>query len=98
MAKIYADFIYIQPYEDGNKRTAICLFNSMLLSKGIAPPPISLINDEQMVEAFYKAQDKDYTMLHDIVVERYKAMESNSRNNEGQEKEESKNNKEFKKE
>lgn len=57
----------------------------MLLSKGITPPPISLINDEQMVEAFYKAQDKDYTMLQDIVVERYKEMESTSRNNEGQE-------------
>lgn len=97
IAKIYADFIYIQPYEDGNKRTAICLFNSMLLSKGITPPPISLINDEQMVEAFYKAQDKDYTMLQDIVVERYKAIESASGNNEGQEKEENNVNKEFEK-
>lgn len=78
IAKIYADFINIQPYEDGNKRTAMCLFNSMLLSKDIVPPPISLINNEQMVKAFYKVQDeKDYTMLQDIIVEQYKKMQSN---------------------
>lgn len=78
IVKIYADFINIQPYEDGNKRTAMCLFNSMLLSKDIVPPPISLINNEQMVKAFYKVQDeKDYTMLQDIIVEQYKKMQSN---------------------
>ena len=43
----------------------------MLLSKGIIPPPISLVNDEQMVEAFYKAENKDYTMMQDIIFERY---------------------------
>ncbi len=88
MAKIYAEFVYIQPYEDGNKRTALCLFNSMLLSKGITPPPISLINDEQMVDAFHKAQYKDYTMLQDVVIQRYKTMEADGKNKEGQKKEE----------
>lgn len=63
IAKIYADFIFIQPYEDGNKRTAMCVFNSMLISKGIVPPPISLINDNQMVKAYYNAHEKDYEML-----------------------------------
>lgn len=74
IAKIYADFIYIQPYEDGNKRTATCLLNSMLLSKGIIPPPISLANDVQMAEAFYKVQNNDYEMLQDVIVERSKTM------------------------
>ena len=89
IAKIYADFIYVQPYEDGNKRTATCLLNSMLLSKGIIPPPISLVNDEQMVEAFYKAENKDYTMMQDIIFERYKTMQLNNGNNKGRDKEES---------
>lgn len=75
ITKIYVDFIYIQPYEDGNKRTGLCLFNSMLLSKGIVPPPISLINNERMTEAFYKVQDNDYTMLQDIIVNEYKEMQ-----------------------
>lgn len=83
ITKIYVDFIYMQPYEDGNKRTALCLFNSMLLSKGIIPPPISLINDEQMIEAFYKVQYNDYTMLQDIVIKEYRKMQSdNSTNSE----------------
>lgn len=71
IAKIYADFIYIQPYEEGNKRTAMCLLNSMFLSKGIIPPPISLINDEQMVQAFSKAGNKDYKMLQDLIIDKY---------------------------
>ena len=74
ITKIYADFIYVQPYEDGNKRTATCLFNSMLFSKGITPPPISLSNDEQIVEAIYNAKDKDYTMLQDVIIDRYRAL------------------------
>ncbi len=72
IAKIYADFVYIQPYEDGNKRTATCLLNTMLLSKGIIPPPISLSNGgEELGEAFSKAHNKDYTMLQDIMNDKY---------------------------
>lgn len=78
ITKVYVDFIYIQPYEDGNKRTALCLFNSMLLSKGIVPPPISLINNEQMTEAFYKVQQNDYTMLQDIIINEYRKMQSDN--------------------
>ena len=71
ISKIYADFVYIQPYEDGNKRTATCLLNSMLLSKGILPPPISLSNDgKELGKAFSNAHDKDYTMLQDMIVSR----------------------------
>ena len=76
IAKIYADFIFIQPYEDGNKRTAMCLFNSMLMSKGIVPPPISLTNDDQMVKAYYNAHEKDYEMLQSVVTEKYRKVEN----------------------
>ena len=76
IAKIYADFIFIQPYEDGNKRTAACLFNSMLMSKEIVPPPISLTNDDQMVKAYYNAHEKDYEMLQSVVTEKYRKVEN----------------------
>lgn len=76
IAKIYADFIFIQPYEDGNKRTAMCVFNSMLISKGIVPPPISLINDNQMVKAYYNAHEKDYEMLQSVITEKYRKVEN----------------------
>ena len=82
ITKIYMDFICIQPYQDGNKRTAICLFNSMLLSKGIVPPPISLINDERMGKAYRKVLEKDYTMLQDLIIEKYTKMHDTGENNE----------------
>lgn len=90
IAKIYADFIFIQPYEDGNKRTAMCVFNSMLISKGIVPPPISLTNDDQMVKAYYNAHEKDYEMLQNVVIEKYKEMlGSGAQNREETKREES---------
>lgn len=90
IAKIYADFIFIQPYEDGNKRTAMCLFNSMLMSKGIVPPPISLTNDDQMVKAYYNAYEKNYEMLQNVVIEKYREMvRSEAQNREETKKEES---------
>lgn len=90
IAKIYADFIFMQPYEDGNKRTAMCVFNSMLMSKGIVPPPISLINDDQMVKAYYNAHEKDYEMLQSIVIEKYREMlRSGAQNREETKREES---------
>ncbi len=90
ISKIYADFIFMQPYEDGNKRTAMCLVNSMLMSKGIVPPPISLINDDQMVKAYYNAHEKDYEMLQSVVTEKYREMlRSGAQNREETKREES---------
>lgn len=90
IAKIYADFIFIQPYEDGNKRTAMCVFNSMLMSKGIVPPPISLTNDDQMVKAYYNVHGKDYEMLQSVVTEKYRKMlRSGAQNREETKREES---------
>lgn len=74
VTKIYADFMFIQPYEDGNKRTALCLLNSMLISKNIVPPAISLVNNQDMVKAFYKVQEKDYTMLQDLFIKKHREM------------------------
>lgn len=66
--------MFIQPYEDGNKRTALCLLNSMLISKNIVPPAISLVNNQDMVKAFYKVQEKDYTMLQDLFIKKHREM------------------------
>ncbi len=71
LAKIVADFVYLQPYEDGNKRTAISLFNSMMMSKGLIPPPISIINDFEMGKAFEEAKKKDYTSIQEFFVSKY---------------------------
>lgn len=98
IAKIYADFIFIQPYEDGNKRTAMCLFNSMLMSKEIVPPPISLTNDDQLVKAYYNAHEKDYEMLQSVVAEKYRETKNiPDNNNNKQEEMESNYKKEFEK-
>lgn len=78
VTKIYADFMFMQPYEDGNKRTALCLLNSMLISKNIIPPVLSLVNDEEMIKAFYKVQEKDYLMLQKLVFEKCTEMKKTS--------------------
>lgn len=68
--KIFLDFIYIQPYEDGNKRTSISLLNSMLISKGIIPPVISLVNDEEMIEVFRETEKGDYSQIQELLVKK----------------------------
>ncbi|MDR0978772.1 MAG: Fic family protein [Lachnospiraceae bacterium] len=76
LAKIYSDFIYIQPYEDGNKRTATCLLNKMFLSKGLLPPVVSLVNDDRFIEAVLKAKEQDYSDLEDLILSEYKKVNS----------------------
>lgn len=78
VTKIYADFMFIQPYQDGNKRIALCLLNSMLMSKNVTPPVVSLVNDEEMVKAFHKAGEKDYDMLQRLVIEKCTEMKKTS--------------------
>ena len=76
----------------------MCVFNSMLMSKGIVPPPISLTNDDQMVKAYYNAHEKDYEMLQNVVIEKYRKMKSiTDNNNNKQEEMESNYKKEFEK-
>lgn len=79
LSKIVADFVYLQPYENGNKRTAISLFNSMMMSKGLIPPPISITNDIEIGLAFEKAKKKDYTAIQELFVSKYeKNLNSNN--------------------
>lgn len=64
---IFVDFLDIHPYENGNKITATCLLNNMLLSKGIIPPPISLANDEKLGEAFAQKGKEKYNAVEEII-------------------------------
>ncbi len=78
ISKIYTDFLFLKPYEDGNKRTAICLFNKMILANKLIPPCISLINKESLIEAYKKAyKNNDYTMIEDLILARYKKLKNN---------------------
>ncbi len=43
--EILGDVMMSQVFRDGNKRTAKCLFNSMLMSRGIVPPIVDLNQD-----------------------------------------------------
>lgn len=42
---VMGDVMMHQAFRDGNKRTAKCLFNSMLMSRGIVPPVVDLNQD-----------------------------------------------------
>ena len=50
----------------------------MLISKNIIPPQISLVNDQEMIKAYYKAQEKDYTMLQNLIIEKYNTTKSDN--------------------
>lgn len=50
----------------------------MLISKNIIPPVVSLVNDEEMIKAFYKVQEKDYTMLQKLVIKKCTEMKKTS--------------------
>lgn len=75
VSRIYADFIDIHPYEDGNKIASTCLLNIMLLSKGIVPPPISPINDEKLGEVFQKKGEEKYTAIEELITNGCKNIE-----------------------
>lgn len=66
-SEIFADFIWIQPFNDGNKRTALYVLNQMFLSKGIIPPLLSVARDSDFTKSISKTQNKDYTDLKEII-------------------------------
>ena len=73
-SEILADFIYTQPFNNGNKRTALYVFNSMLLSKGLIPPILSVARDNDFTKVLYKCQNKDYDDLKDLLVSKVAKM------------------------
>lgn len=74
VSRIFAKFVYLQPFEDCNKRTGICLLNAMFQSKGIKPVPFSVTHSKYLrYEVFKNAYDRagqgNYSALEDVMVE-----------------------------
>jgi len=70
MARIKSVFQDIHPYEDSNKRTSICLINSMLLARGIIPPVISRGNDSKVQLAEISSSEEEYEEMENLILEK----------------------------
>ena len=73
ITRIFGKFVFLQPFEDCNKRTGICLLNAMLQSRGIRPIPFSVTHCKQlpyeMVRSAYdKAGTGEYGPLEDVMI------------------------------
>ena len=77
VTRIFGKFVFLQPFEDCNKRTGICLLNAMLQSKGIRPVPFSLTHSrhlpyEMVKKAYDIASTREYGPLEDVMVAVFK--------------------------
>ena len=73
--EIMGDLMISQIFLDGNKRTSKCLFNKMLLSRGILPPVVDLIEDElSLWDSFVKSRNLNYIKAIEKILEQTKEM------------------------
>lgn len=67
--EIFGDFLTAQFYPTGNKEIALCLFNTLLVSRGILPPVIDLNeNNYSLLNTFIKGIDNRYYEAIPIVL------------------------------
>lgn len=67
--ELLGDFLTAQIYPTGNKEIAICLFNTLLISRGILPPVIDLNeNDYQLLNIFTQGVNNRYQEAIPIVL------------------------------
>lgn len=67
--EILGDFLISQIYPTGNKEIAICLFNTLLISRGILPPVIDLNeNNYFLLNLFVKGIDNRYLEAIPIIL------------------------------
>lgn len=76
--EILGDLMLSQIFSDGNKRTAKCLFNKMLISKEILPPVVDLNENEQALwkdfvdsrtTNYHKAKEKILKKTYDTALQ-----------------------------
>lgn len=73
--EIMGDLMMSQIFLDGNKRTAKCLFNKMLLSRGILPPVVDLSEDELALwDSFVESRNLNYKEAKEKILEQTKEM------------------------
>lgn len=80
-AEIYADMQTIQPYYDGNKRTAQHIFQKLLIHKNIVPPPISANTlSVELKNALFRAfNDANYKEIGDFILAQVHTTRENTR-------------------
>ena len=64
-----------QIFLSGNKRTAKCLFNEMLISRGILPPVVDLNENELALwDSFVESRNLNYKEAKEQILEETKDM------------------------
>lgn len=80
--EIMGDIMLSQVFVQGNKRTAKCLFNRMLISRGILPPIVDLNEDEMSLwDSFTNSRYKYYQTAKENILSETKAMKNAWQNN-----------------
>lgn len=80
--EIMGDIMLSQVFVQGNKRTAKCLFNKMLISRGILPPIVDLNEDEMSLwDSFTNSRHKDYQTAKEKILSETKKMNNSWQNN-----------------
>lgn len=72
VARIYANIIYTQPYNDGNKRTAMGILNAMIISKRIIPPYLTTVQGGDFSKGIANTKNNEYELLEDTIVKSYR--------------------------
>lgn len=73
--EIMGDLMISQIFLEGNKRTAKCLFNKMLISRGILPPVVDLNENELALwDSFVESRNLNYKSAKEIILEKTKEM------------------------
>lgn len=73
--EIMGDLMISQIFLEGNKRTAKCMFNKMLISRGILPPVVDLNEDElSLWDSFVESRNLNYKTAKEIILDKTKEM------------------------
>lgn len=73
--EIMGDLMMAQIFLSGNKRTAKCLFNEMLISRGILPPVVDLNENELALwDSFVESRNLNYKEAKEQILEETKDM------------------------
>lgn len=81
--ELLGDFLNAQLFERGNKEIAICLFNAIVMSRGILPPVIDLNeNNYSLLNKFVNTHEKRYIDAIPLIL-KDTVTQTNQFNNQG---------------
>lgn len=68
--ELLGDFLTTQMFDKGNKEIAICLFNTLLISRGILPPVVDLNEDSYaLLNKFIETHNMRYTTAIPVILQ-----------------------------